>query len=98
MDRLTHEVAVEHSRARVSETRLAAPAGTAEPLYTQRGAAAPAPRRRDPLEAFPARAAERVAPAGAEDPVADRAERREDEVEGGGDPRPPTVSLARRYG
>ena len=98
VDSLAGHVTVSQGRPRVREARAPGPARPAEPVDAQRRAAAPAPRRRDPLEGLPACAAEGVAPAGAEQPVAHRTERRKNEVEGGDDPRPPAARLEKRYG
>jgi hypothetical protein len=55
----------------------------------KRDAAAAAPGRSNAIHAPPARPAQRIAPAGAQHPAADRAEGRKNKVKGGGDPRPP---------
>jgi hypothetical protein len=94
MDSLAHEAPVPRRRTRIRKGWAPLSAHRAEPLDSEREAAAPAPGWQDPIKAPPARSAQRVAPGGAQLLAADGTKGREDEVEGCGDPWPP----ARRGG
>ncbi len=101
MHGLTRDLAVADGRPGIGERGRPAPAETAEvPSAECRGdferrqpdegqAAHPAVRWGDAIETLPADAAEWISPAFPEAPLADRTERRKDEIQQRGDPGPP---------
>lgn len=109
---LASDLVVAHRGPGIRERRRATPAPATEGPHVRRWsavqcrgtgegqAAHAAAWGNDAVEGLPADAAERIATALAEAPLADRAERREDEIEQCGDPDPPARPIldGRRYG